>query len=38
MIYLSLDLNFIKPDEHEKMIEKIGEIQKMLIGLYNSLN
>lgn len=38
MIYLSLDLNFIKPDEHEKLIEKIEEIQKMLIGLYNSLN
>jgi four helix bundle protein len=38
MIYLALDLSFIKTEEHEKLIEKIEEIQKMLIGLYNSLN
>ena len=38
MIYLALDLNFIKNEEHEILIQKTEEIQKMLIGLYNSLN
>lgn len=38
MIYLSLDLNFMSMEDHTIMIGKIEEIQKMLIGLYNSLN
>ena len=38
MIYLSLDLNFMTKEDHSMMIERIEEIQKMLIGLYNSLN
>ncbi|MCW3126373.1 MAG: ribosomal protein [Bacteroidetes bacterium] len=38
MTYLALDLNFIKTEEHQKLISAIEEIQKMLIGLYNSLN
>jgi four helix bundle protein len=38
MIYLSLDLEYIKTEQHEMLIVKVEEIQKMLIGLYNSLN
>ena len=37
MIYLALDLNYVTTDEHIILIEKVEEIQKMLIGLYNSL-
>jgi four helix bundle protein len=37
-IYLSFDLNYIEEAEMNILLEKINEIQKMIISFKNSLN